>query len=164
MRENRQLAKIFYEIADYLDMEDLPFRPFAYRRAADFLESSKTSVRELYDKEKIKGLVVLPGIGENIAKKIEEYLKTGEIKYYNRLKKKAPIDIRGLIAIEGVGPKTVKKLYKELNVKTIEDLERVAKEGKVAQLDGFGEKSQKSIIEGIEFLKKIGIQRLTSFL
>lgn len=154
MRENRQLAKIFYEIADYLDMEDLPFRPFAYRRAADFLESSKTSVRELYDKEKIKGLVVLPGIGENIAKKIEEYLKTGEIKYYNRLKKKAPIDIRGLIAIEGVGPKTVKKLYKELNVKTIEDLERVAKEGKVAQLDGFGEKSQKSIIEGIEFLKK----------
>ncbi len=154
MRENRQLAKIFYEIADYLDMDDLSFRPFAYRRAADFLESSKTSVRELYDKEKIKGLVALPGIGENIAKKIEEYLKTGEIKYYNRLKKKAPIDIRGLIAIEGVGPKTVKKLYKELNVKTIEDLERVAKEGKVAQLDGFGEKSQKSIIEGIEFLKK----------
>lgn len=154
MRENRQLAKIFYEIADYLDMDDLSFRPFAYRRAADFLESSKTSVRELYDKEKIKGLVALPGIGENIAKKIEEYLKTGEIKYYNRLKKKTPIDIRGLIAIEGVGPKTVKKLYKELNVKTIEDLERVAKEGKVAQLDGFGEKSQKSIIEGIEFLKK----------
>ncbi len=151
---NREIADIFHEIADHLDMDGVAFRPFAYRKAADVLESTKEDIGKIYEREGLKGLEAMPEIGKTIALRIEEYIKKGRIRYYEELKKKTPVEIEELTRIEGIGPKTVKTLFRELDVRTVKDLERAAKKGRIAPLEGFGEKSEQAILQGIEFLKK----------
>lgn len=84
---NQILSKIFYEISEYLKMDEVPFKPYAYQRAAMFLEGLEEDVQDIYDKDGIKGLIALEAIGKSIAELIEEYLKTGKIKYYQSFKK-----------------------------------------------------------------------------
>lgn len=151
--ENRELAKIFYTISDFLGMEKDSFRSRAYRVAAQSLENLEISVKEIYNQQGKESLERIPGVGEGIAQKIEEYLKTGKIKYYERLKNKTPLNIRELIQIEGMGPKRAHILYEQLGISNLKELERAAKQNKIAPLPGFGEKTQKNILEGIEFLK-----------
>lgn len=152
--ENQEIAKIFYEIANYLEMEKIPFKPYAYQKAALTLEALTKDVEEIHKKGGVEALKKIPGIGESVALKIEEYLKTGKIKYYLKLKKKMPVNISELTSIEGVGPRMVKSLYQKLGIKNIEDLEKAAKSGKIRSLFGFGEKTEKNILEGIKFLKR----------
>lgn len=151
---NNELAKIFYDIAYYLEMEGVAFKPYAYEKAAITLETLEEDVEEIYKKGGFGALKEIPGVGESIALKIEEYLKTGKIKYYEEFKKKIPIDLNEIIAIEGMGPKRAKVLYEKLGIKTIVQLERAAKTHKIAPLFGFGPKTEKNILEGIEFLKR----------
>jgi len=151
---NQEIANILYEIGYLLEIEGIAFKPQAYEKAAIVLENLGESIADVYKEGGTKVLIIIPGIGKNIAKKIEEYLITGKIKYYEELKKKFPVDINGLIAVEGVGPKTVKALYRELDIKDINDLEKAAKEHKITSLFGFGEKTEKNILESIKFLKK----------
>ncbi|XOB46693.1 MAG: DNA polymerase/3'-5' exonuclease PolX [Candidatus Nealsonbacteria bacterium] len=151
---NLKIAKIFYMIAEYLEMEEDPFRPQAYKKAAFTLENMEEDVGEIYKREGTKGLKKIPGVGEGIASKIVEYLKVGKVKYYEKLKKKAPVDVEELTAVEGMGPKRIKILYKELGIRNIKDLEKAVKLHKIAPLFGFGEKTERNILEGIEFLKK----------
>jgi len=151
---NFKIAKIFYLIAEYLEIEEDPFRPRAYQKVAFILGSMEEDVGEIYRKQGLKGLKEIPGVGTGIASRIEEYLKTGKIKFYERLKKKTPVNVEELTAIEGMGPKRIKVLYQKLGIKNVKDLERAAKAKKVASLFGFGEKTEKNILEGIEFLKR----------
>jgi DNA polymerase (family 10) len=151
---NKEIAEIFYEIANFLEMDEVPFKPVAYKRVAIALENLEEDVRDVYLKGGREALEDLPGVGKSIAEKIEEYLQTGKIKYHGKLKKKKPMDVEGLIAIEGLGPKRVKTLYQKLGIKNIKELEKAAKTGKIAPLFGFGEKTEKNILEGIEFLKR----------
>ena len=152
--KNQEIAKIFYEIAFFLEMEGVQFKPFAYEKAAITLEGLEEDVEEIYKSEGFDGLKKIPGVGESIAQKIEEYLKTGKIKYYEDYKKKYPINLEELMGIEGVGPKRIKVLYEKLKIKNLNDLEKAAKAHKIAPLFGFGEKTEKNILEGIEFLKR----------
>jgi len=152
--KNQELAKIFNEIADYLEMENVAFKPFAYQRAAASIESLEDNIGKVYKEGGIAALEKIPGIGKSIAEKIEEYLKTGRIKSYDALKKKMPIDLEEIIAVEGVGPKKTKVLYQKLGIKNLKELEKAAKGNKIASLFGFGEKTEKNILEGIAFLKK----------
>jgi DNA polymerase (family 10) len=152
--KNQEIAKIFYEIAFFLEMEGVQFKPFAYEKAAITLEGLEEDVEEIYKREGFDGLKKIPGVGESIAQKIEEYLKTGKIKYYEDYKKKYPINLGELMGIEGVGPKRIKVLYEKLKIKNLNDLEKAAKAHKIAPLFGFGEKTEKNILEGIEFLKR----------
>ncbi len=152
--KNQELAKIFYEIADYLEMESVPFKPYAYQKAAIALEALEKDVSEIYKNEGLAGLKKIPGVGESIAEKIEEYLKTGKIKYYEDFKKKIPINLEEIIAVEGMGPKKAKILYDKLKIKNLKDLEKAARARKIAPLTGFGEKTENNILEGIEFLKR----------
>ena len=152
--KNQEIAKIFSEIADYLEMEGVAFKPYAYQKAAITLETLEEDVEEIYKRGGIEALKEIPGVGESIALKIEEYLKTGKIKYYEEFKKKIPVDLEEIIAIEGMGPKRAKVLYEKLGIKTVEELERAAKAHKIAPLFGFGEKTEKNILEGIAFLKR----------
>lgn len=151
---NQEIANILYEIGYLLEIEGIAFKPQAYEKAAIVLENLDKSIADTYKNGGTKALIIIPEIGKNIAKKIEEYLITGKIKYYEELKKKFPVDINALIRIEGVGPKTVKILYKELDIKDVNDLEKAAKEHKIASSFGFGEKREKNILESIKFLKK----------
>lgn len=152
--KNQELAQIFYEIAEFLEMEEVAFKPYAYQKAAVVLESLDRSVEEVYKIGGTKALEKIPGIGKSIAESIEEYLKTGKIKYYRELKKKTPVNIQELTAVEGVGPKTVKVLYKKLGIRNLKDLEKAAKAHKIAPLFGFGDKTEKGVLEGIAFLKR----------
>jgi len=152
--KNQEIAKIFYEIAYFLEMEDVKFKPYAYEKAALTLEGLEKDVDEIYKKEGFEGLRKIPGVGESIAKKIEEYLKTGKIQYYEDYKKKYPINLDELMGIEGLGPKRLKVLYEKLGIKNLKDLEEAIKAHKIAILPGFGEKTEKNILEAIEFAKR----------
>ena len=152
--KNQEIAKIFSEIANYLEMEGVQFKPYAYQKAAITLETLEEDVEEIYKRGGLDALKEIPGVGESIALKIEEYLKTGKIKYYEEFKKKIPVNLEEIIAVEGMGPKRAKVLYEKLGIKNLKDLERAAKAHKIASLFGFGEKTEKNILEGITFLKR----------
>lgn len=89
-----------------------------------------------------------------MAKKIEEYIKTGKVKEYEKLKKKHPIKIEELISVEGIGPKVAQKLYQGLKIKDLKTLEKATRAGKISKLPGLKKKTEKNILRGIEFLKK----------
>lgn len=152
--KNQEIANIFYEIADFLEMEGVQFKPYAYQKAAITLETLEKDVGEIYKEGGREALLKIPGIGKSMAEKIEEYLKTGKIKYYQDLRKKTPVQMEELTAIEGMGPRKAKILYQKLGIRNLKDLEKAAKAHKIAPLFGFGEKTEKNILEGIAFLKR----------
>ena len=152
--KNKELAKIFNEISEYLEMDGVPFKPYAYQKAALTLETLKNDVEDLYKAGGLKALKAIPGVGESIAHKIEEYLTTGKIQYYEEFKKKMPINLDEIVGVEGVGPKKAKVLFEQLGVKTLEELEAAAQTHKIAPLFGFGEKTENNILQGIDFLKR----------
>ena len=139
---NKDLASIFSKIALYLRVDDVPFKPQAYERAADAIEALQESVESVYKIGGNKNLENISGVGRGIAEKIEEYIKTGKIAEYEELREKIPVDIEELTRIEGVGPKMVRDLYKYLKVKTLTDLEKAARAGKIRDLPHFGEKTE----------------------
>ncbi|MGC9046657.1 MAG: DNA polymerase/3'-5' exonuclease PolX [Minisyncoccia bacterium] len=150
---NKEIAKILREISIYLEMDEVPFKPQAYEKAAFIIEDNDQELSEIYKEQGIKGIENIAGIGKSIAEKIQELLTTGKLKYYEDLKKKIPVDVSNLMLIEGLGPKTIKNLYEKLGIKNISDLEKAAREHKIRNLEGFGEKSELKILKGIEFLK-----------
>jgi len=152
--KNQELSKIFFEMADYLDIEGVSFKPFAYRKVALSLDSLKEDVAEIYRNGGLKALYEISGVGEGIAYAIEEYLKNGKIKNFEALKKKLPLKVEELLKVESLGPKKIKILYEKLGVKNLKDLEKAVKRHKVAPLFGFGEKTEKNILQGLEFLKQ----------
>jgi len=148
---NKKVATILELVADYLEMDGVDFHTRAYRRAAHTVEFLSQPIEEI----KAEGdLEKLPGIGKAIALKIEEIIDTGSLKYLEELKKQYPVDFEGLLAVEGLGPKTIKLLYQELGVKNIEDLEKEAKRHHIHRVKGMGIKTEKKILENLEFAKK----------
>jgi len=149
--KNLEVAKVLYAIAEILEMKGEDFKPRAYQKAARSIESMSEDVEELYKKGKLKDI---PGVGEHIALKIEELIKTGKLKYYEDLKKEMPVNVEELSGVAGLGPKRIMVLYKKLGVKNLKDLKKAAEEHKIQKLEGFGEKVEEEILEGIEFVKK----------
>lgn len=145
------------------EMEGVEFKPRAYEKAALGIESLNEEVKELYKRGGLKALTEIPGVGQSIAEHIESLLKTGRFSDYERLKKKIPVNISELTAVEGVGPKMVGVLYQKLKIKNLKDLEAAALAGKIRKLERFGEKSEKKILKGIEFLKKSGGRQILGF-
>lgn len=151
--KNQEIAKIFYETAKHLEMQNIAFKPQAYEKAALTLETLQDDIKEIFQKGGQKALEELPGVGKSIAQKIAEYLKTGKVKEYEQLKKKMPVEIEELTRVEGIGPKAIRDLYKYLKIKNLKDLEKAAKAGKIRGLPRFGLKTEQNILQGIEFLK-----------
>lgn len=152
--KNQEIAKIFYDLASYLEMEGVAFKPQAYEKAAITFETLEEDVEDIYKKGGLKAIENISGVGKSIGEKIEEYLKTGEIKYYEDFKKRLPINLDEIIPVEGMGPKKAKILYEKLGIKNLEEMEKAAKAHKIAKLFGFGAKSEKNILEAIQFLKR----------
>jgi len=144
--KNKLVARILYEIADLLDLDGVPFKPRAYRRAAQTVESLTTPIEEIVAEGRISAL---PGVGEAIGKKIAEIVETGKLKYHEDLKKKLPVDLHSLTAVDGIGPKTARLLYEQLGIKTLADLERAARAGRIRGVKGLGEKTEEKILHGI---------------
>lgn len=151
---NQEIAKIFRWIAFILEAYNVPFKPRAHERAAESLESLGQDVKDIYETSGVKGLKEIPAIGQALAEHIEEYIKTKNVKEYDELRKKFPVDVEELSSIEGLGPKKVRELYEKLKIKNLADLEKAVSLGKVASLARFGKKSEDNIKRGIEFTKK----------
>jgi DNA polymerase (family 10) len=151
---NAEIAHIMREIAVYLDMDGVQFKPRAYEKAAYAIEACDEPLMEMYRRGGFKAICEIPGVGKSIAEKIETLLQTGSLPYHEELRQKVPVDLAGLTAVEGLGPKMIKALYLELGVKSVEDLEQAALAGKVRHLPHFGEKSEQKILKGIGFVKK----------
>ena len=113
---NDSLAKLFQKLAFYLEMDGVPFKPQAYQKVSLIIETLENDIEEIYKKEKRKGLMKIAGVGEGIADKIEEFLKTGKIKEIEKYEKKYPIKLEELMEVEGIGPKTIKVLYQKLKI------------------------------------------------
>lgn len=151
---NADIARILREIAIYLDMEGVAFKPRAYEKAAYAVEALDEPLGEMYRRGGFKTICELPGIGKSIGEKIEVLLKTGSLPYYEELRSRTPVDLESLTAIDGLGPKMIKVLYQELGIKTLDDLESAARAGRIRTLPHFGEKSEQNILKGIGFVKK----------
>jgi len=152
--KNQEIAQIFYEIADLLEMKKVQWKPQAYRRAAKFLETLSKDIEEIYKKGGIKALEDLPAIGEGLAKKIIQYIETGKINELEKLRKSIPEGVHKLMEIESIGPKKAMLLYKKLKIKNVKDLEQAIKKHKIKRLSNFGEKTEENIAQGIEMFKK----------
>jgi DNA polymerase (family 10) len=162
--KNLKIAQIFDETADILEMQDVQFKPRAYQKAAVSIRSLSEDVEEIYNRGGLKALERIPGVGASMAQKIEEFIKTGRMKYYDQLKKKMPAHVGEMVAIEGVGPKLVEKAYKELGIKTLSQLEKAAKAGKLRKIKGLGPKVEENILEGIALIRKRKGRFLLGFL
>ena len=154
--KNLLVARILNEIADILEMQNVEFKPRAYRKAARTVESLSEPIEEVHEEKRLKEL---SGVGESIAAKIAEIIETGKSQYLEDLKKQMPADIEALTSIEGMGPKSVKKLYETLKIKTLDDLARAAEQHRLRGIKGFGPKTEQNILEHLELAKR-GTERI----
>ncbi len=154
MSTNRELVKIFRDMALMYELKEVEWKPRAYREAAYGIEGLSKDVKEIYEKEGEKGLEEISGVGEGIAGHIIEYIKKGKIKKFKKLRKKYPKEITELVDLEGLGPKKVKKLVKELKISSSSDLKNAAKKGKISKVEGFGEKTEKNILDALDIKKE----------
>lgn len=149
---NREVAQLLENIATLLEMKgENRFKIVAYEEAARRIESWPEPIEEVWKEGRLKEI---PGVGESIASKIEEYLSTGKLSYLEELTKEIPPEVVHLTAIPGVGPKIAKLLYDQLGIKSIEDLEKAIAEQKLRHLPRLGVKSEEKIRKGIEMLKR----------
>ena len=157
--QNRDIAAIFNELADLLEIKgENPFRVRAYRNAARVIEALGKSVEEMIDNG--EDLTALPGIGEDLAQKIVEIVRTGKLQKLEEVKKEVPETLRAMLAIEGLGPKRVKLLYEKLHITDPETLKKAALEHKISSLPGFGPKTEEKILKGVRLLKQEGVRYL----
>jgi DNA polymerase (family 10) len=149
---NAEVARSLREMALFLEMDEVPFKPRAYEKAALVVDALDRPLHEIDAEGGLEGLETLPGVGKGIAKKIHERLRTGRIPDLERLREKTPLDLLGLTAVEGLGPKGAKLLYEELGVRDVPGLEQACREQRVRTLPHFGAKSEQKILRGIELL------------
>lgn len=148
---NQEIARIFNHIADILEIQgEIIFKVRAYQKAAETIANFAGDISNLSERE----LAELPGIGEAIAKKTRELVETGKLKYYEDLKKSEYAPLVELLQIQSVGPKHARLFYDRLGVKSVSDLEKAAKQGKIRNLPGMGEKTEENILKGISALRK----------
>jgi DNA polymerase (family X) len=148
--DNEQLAHIFFEIADLVDLKgELVFKGVAYRRAADAIAHSAVPVAQAFrDGEPPQ----LPGVGKAIKDKLAELADTGRLRFHERLRAEVPPELLALVEVPGLGPRTIRELHERLGILTLEDLGRAARAGRIRELRGMGAGTEARILEGIAAL------------
>jgi len=144
---NQDIAELFEKVADLLEIEGAnPFRVRAYRNAARVVSSMSQTLADLVDRGEY--LTQLPGVGQDLAGKIQEIVKTGDLGMLKELEARTPPALTLLLNVEGLGPKRVHLLHEKLGITTTEDLTAAAQAGKIKELKGFGSQLEQLILEG----------------
>src|SRR6266446_1863744 len=155
-----QVAEVLVNIATLLELKgENPFKSRAYLNAARALESTDEPLDKLVAENRLNEI---EGIGESIQKKISELVTTGKLAYYEELKAAIPPGLVAMLEIPGVGPKKIKVLRDQLGIESVEQLEEACKNGKVAELKGFGAKTAQNILEGINRRRAYASRHLIS--
>lgn len=149
--KNQEIAHIFENMADILELQgEISFKVNAYRKASRLIKDVQEDIEQLAHEGKLREL---PGIGEALVKKINEYLETGKIKKYEEIRQDVSHDLLSLLKIQNLGPKTLALANQKLNVKNIDDLVRVIEDGSLAHLPSMGQKKVENIQKGIQFFR-----------
>ena len=155
-----QITEVLNNVAVLLELKgENPFKARAYVNAARALENLVEPLEKILAENR---LGEVKGIGESMQKKIIELAQTGKLAYYDELKAATPPGLVAMLEVPGLGPKKIKALHDELEIKTLEQLEAACREGKVAKLKGFGEKTQANIGEGINRRRSYASRHLIS--
>jgi DNA polymerase (family 10) len=157
---NLEIAELLRKVAAaYLILGENRFRIIAYERAADSIEHLTSEVKDYWDDQKLEEI---PGVGGGIASNLDELFKNGKSAHWESVLGKVPEAIFPLLLVPGIGPKKAYTLVTNLNLKSaktvVDDLEKAAKAGKIAVMEGFGEKSQSVILEAIATFRKGAIK------
>ena len=146
---NIDIANIFDQIADFLEIEDQnPFRIRAYRNAARTVRGLGSELKDMVSAG--EDLTELPGIGKELAAKIHEMLETGTVNALVKLQQRIPKSVAEILKLPNLGPKRVRVLYHDLKIKDLQQLSEAARQGRIRSLEGFGEKIEKAILEAVE--------------
>jgi DNA polymerase (family 10) len=146
---NIDIANIFDQIADFLEIEDQnPFRIRAYRNAARTVRGLGSELKDMVSAG--EDLTELPGIGKELAAKIHEMLETGTVNALVKLQQRIPQSVTEILKLPNLGPKRVRVLYHDLKIKDLQQLSEAARQGRIRSLEGFGEKIEKAILEAVE--------------
>ena len=157
---NDRVAAVLNEIGDLLEIKgENRFRVNAYRDAARQIDNLGEALSVVVQEGRLRSI---PGVGEAIAAKIQELVETGQLAYYDELKASIPPGLMEMLDIPGLGPKKIQALNQKLGVDSVAKLEAACRAGKVAQLDGFGEKTQTNLMEGIERRRTYASKHLLS--
>jgi DNA polymerase (family 10) len=149
---NLRIAEIMQEIAAMLEIKgENRFKIQSYRRAADTLLNMPEDIRTVW---RAGQLQALPNVGEAIASKIDELLRTGSLAFYERLRAEIPPGLLSLTEIPDVGPKTALALYQHLRISSIDDLEAALADGRVYEVPGFGPKTVENLRVGLEAARR----------
>lgn len=153
---NQEIAELLRNIATAYEVKgENRFRVAAYERAAVSVEHSTSQVKDLWDEDKLDEI---PGIGKSIAQHLDELFRTGKVKHFEKVMKSLPPSMFVFEKIPGVGPKRALELAQRLKITSEKDavkrLKKAAQEGKVRSLEGFGEKLEQDLLEGIESLER----------
>jgi len=152
--KNREISEIFEKIGDILEFKgDSSFRVNAYRKVARVLQDLTEDIEVIHQEGRLRSI---PGVGEGIAKKIAEYLDTGKMTKYEKVRKGAPDELIRLLGIPGMGPKTVALVYQKLGIEDIESLEKAVQEGRLRDLPGLGARKEENILRGIKLMREAG--------
>ena len=154
--ESEQVAAIFSAMADILAiLGESPHRILAYRRAAGNIAALKRPLEEIWRAGELENI---PGIGKTLAAKIDELMRTGRLRAYEKLKAQVPPGVVAMLRLPDVGPKRAALFWKELGITTLEELERAARAGRLRTLPGIGAKSEAKILTGLETLAREGAE------
>ena len=152
--DKQQVARILDEIGTLLEIQgENPFRCLAYHNAARAIEQMEEDLAEVVSAGRLGSIA---GIGETLQEKITALVTSGELPFYTQLREKTPPGLLKILRLPGVGPKKVKILYDQLGIADLEQLRQACLAGQVAELKGFGQKTQQKILEGIDFLSRAG--------
>jgi DNA polymerase (family 10) len=150
--DKKEVSAILEEIGTLLELKgENPFKSRAYQNASRIIGSLTTDLKSIVTNNELSNV---KGIGKGLAEKITELVNTGHLKYYEDLKKSLPKGLLNMLTIPGFGPKKAKVVYEKLKISSINDLEVACKKDRLKDLEGFGQKSQEKILEGIQFIKK----------
>jgi DNA polymerase (family X) len=160
--ENREIARILRETAHLLEIDGAIIGRYrSYEKAAELIASIPESIQQLaLDPEKLKEL---PGVGDRLAEHIQEILQTGDYSLRKKLLKKYPGTILDVLNLQSLGPKKVGLLWRTFKAGTVGDVEKLARDGQLRELPGFGEKSEENILKAIEVYKQISGRFLLDF-
>jgi DNA polymerase (family 10) len=149
---NSTFVKIFNDIAAMVELKgESPFKARAYRTAAETFGNLHEDIKDVWREGRVDEL---PGVGKAITEKVDELMRTGKLRFYDRLLAEIPPSLITLTEIPHMGPKTAMYLYQTLGIQGIADLEKALDDGRLLTVSGFGPKTVERIREGIETIQR----------
>lgn len=150
--DKAQVAAILDDVANLLELSGgNPFEPRAYQNAARAIGGMDGDIEEAVQSGRIS---TLSGMGKTLVARVTELVTTGHLALYEKLLAEVPAGLREMLRIPGLGPKRIRQIHEALGIETLADLRAACENGQVAQLPGFGVKSQEKILKGLIFVSE----------